>query len=181
MKTLIDNPNYDAYALIRKEYRNGVLLPQYGTNENPNYQNRLHRRCSNIFYTELVHAELHGSYRTCYLPLDYWMEHWKKVSDQEFDNCRLYVEYKHLIWKYRDTKTEPFRTYVNSYRKIVEESEDKNRTGERMRHPAEELWWKWWEFSGDGRKTLEDWKSFLESNPIDRTVPVGGQFGEKNG
>lgn len=178
MHKLAESQNFDAYAVMRHEYRDGIKLVQYATNENPNYQNRLHRKCNNIFYTELVHAELHGSYRTCYLPADYWMEHWKKVSDQEFDNCRLYIEYKHLLWKYRDTKVEPYRTFIESYHRIVSESEDKNRMGERMRHPAEEMWWEWMKHKGDSRKTLDEWKSFLEANPIDRTVSVDGQFGE---
>lgn len=180
MHKLTENQNFDAYAIMRREYRDGTILPWFATNENPNFQNRLHRKCDNIFYTELVHAELHGSYRSCYLPDEYWMEHWKKVSDQEFDNCRLYVEYKHLIWKYRETRVEPFKTYIDSYRKIVSESEDKNRIGERMRHPSEERWWEWFNHAGDARKTMDEWKAFLEANPVDRTIPVGGQFGEGN-
>ena len=167
MHHLIENPNFEAYAIKRHEYRDGQRLVEYATNENPNYQNRLHRKGGSIFYTELVHAELHGSFRACYLPDEYFMEHRKKVSDQEFDNWRLYVEYKHLMWKYRETRVEPYRTYVESYKRIVAESEDMNRIGQRMRHPAEEIWWRWWEFSGDGRKTLDEWKSFLEANPPD--------------
>lgn len=165
MHDLIEKPDFDAYAVMRHEYRDGQKLEQYATNDNPNYQNRLHRKCQNIFYTELVHAELHGSYRTCCLPQDYFMEHHKKVSDQEFDNCRLYVEYKHLLWKYRDTKIEPFRTFLESYRRIVEESEDMNRIGQRMRHPSEEMWWEWWKFAGDTRKTLDEWDKWLKATP----------------
>jgi len=167
LRTLIESDKYDAYALMRHEYRDGYKLPEYGNLNNPNYQNRLHRKCEKIFYTELVHAEIHGSYETCYLPEEYWMEHHKKVADQEFDNFRLYAEYKHLIWKYRDTKVEPYQSYVRSYNKIISESEDKNRTGERMMHPAEERWWEWWKYSGDTRKTLEEWKTFLDNNPPD--------------
>lgn len=173
MRRLAESPTFDAYALMRHEYRDGTRLPEYGTLNNPNYQNRFHRKCDRIFYTELVHAEIHGQYESCMLPEDYWMEHRKKVADQEFDNFRLYAEYKHLIWKYRDTKVDPYRTYIESYKRIIRESEDKNRTGERMRHGSEEFWWRWWEFAGDTRKTLEEWKRFLEENP-----PLKDQYNE---
>lgn len=175
MRKLCETDKYDAYALMRHEYRDGIRLPGHGTNESPNFQNRLHRKCDNIFYTELVHAELHGSYRTCYLPEDYFMEHRKHVSDQEFDNFRLYAEYKHLLWKYRDTKVQPFKDYMDSYRKIISESEDKNRKGERMCHPSEERWFEWWLYAGDSRKTLDEWKSFLETHPVDATKEAHAQ------
>lgn len=167
VRKLMASENFDAYAIMRHEYRDGVRLPAYGTNANPNYQNRLHRKIDSIFYTELVHAELHGRYRNFSLPEEYFMEHHKQVADQEFDNFRLYAEYKHLIWKYRETKVEPYRTYISSYRDIIRQSEDKNRTGERMRHPAEEFWWRWWDHSKDSRKTLEEWQAFLAANPPD--------------
>ena len=127
MHQLAESNKYDTYALMRHEYRDSVKMAEYGNFGNPNYQNRFHRKCENIFYTELVHAELHGRYTVGYLPDEYWMEHHKKVSDQEFDNFRLYAEYKHLIWKYRDTQLDPYKTYVESYNNIISESEDKNR------------------------------------------------------
>lgn len=175
MNALIEDEKFDAYALMRHEYRDGIRLPGHGTTESPNYQNRLHRKGKGIFYTELVHAELHGKYNTCHLPGDYFMEHRKKVADQEFDNFRLYAEYKHLIWKYRDTRVEPYRSYIESYRKIIAESEDKNRKGERMCHPAEERWWEWWKYAGDSRKTMEEWKRFLEANPVNPELPAHSQ------
>ena len=175
MRELAASDKYDAYAIMRHEYRDGIRLPAYGTPADPNYQNRFHRKGKGIFYTELVHAQLHGKFTSCDLPEEYWMEHHKKVADQEFDNFRLYAEYKHLIWKYRDTTVQPYKQYVDSYRQIVAESEDKNRKGERMCHPAEELWWRWWEFAGDSRKTLEEWKSFLVKNPVDPTRTAHSQ------
>lgn len=143
IRNLIDNPNYDAYAVMRHEYRDSIRLMPHGTNDSPNYQNRLHRKGKGIFYTELVHAELHGRFQTCYLPQEYFMEHWKKDVEQEFDNWRTYVEMKHLLWKYRNTKIEPYKMYCDSYRQIIRESEAKNGDGSRLRHPAEEFWWKW--------------------------------------
>ena len=176
MRKLSESDKFDAYALMRHEYRDGMRLHGYGTLSDPNYQNRFHRKGKGIFYTELVHAELHGTFAACYLPEDYYMEHRKKVSDQEFDNFRLYAEYKHLLWKYRDTKVEPYKSYMDSYKKIIMESEDKNRKGERMRSLGEEFWWQWWEYAGDSRKTLEEWKKFLEEHPIDRTMTAHSQI-----
>lgn len=176
MRRLAESEKYDTYALMRHEYRDGIRLPGYGTSSDPNYQNRFHRKCDKIFYTELVHAELHGNHTDCYLPEEYYMEHRKKVADQEFDNFRLYAEYKHLIWKYRETRLEPYKSYIDSYRRIVSESEDKNRKGERMRHPAEEMWWRWFDYAGDSRKTMEEWKRFLEDHPANKEMIAEAQF-----
>lgn len=161
MHKLTDSDNYDAYAVMRHEYRDGTRLMPHGTNESPNYQNRLHRRGKGIFYTELVHAELHGRFRPCYLPEDYFMEHRKTDVHQEFDNYRTYVEMKHLLWKYRDTKLEPYKTFCDSYRQIIRESEAKNKDGSRLRHPAEEFWWEWWGWKDANRLSSEEFtKSF---------------------
>ena len=157
MHKLAESDSYDAYAVMRHEYRDGAKLEWFATTQDPNYQNRLHRKGQGIFYTELVHAELHGRYRSCYLPPEYYMEHRKLVADQEFDNFRLYVEYKHLLWKYRNTKVEPFKMYCDSYKQIIHDSEAKNATGERGTHPAEERWWEWWELQSKGRITLQEW------------------------
>ena len=154
---LAETENYDAYALMRHEYRDGIRLMPHGTIESPNHQNRLHRRGKGIFYTELVHAELHGRYRSCALPPELFMEHRKENVGQEFDNWRTYVEMKHLLWKYRDTKVQPYKTYCDSYRQIIRDSEVKNADGSRLRHPAEEMWWEWWIYRNAERMTFEQW------------------------
>ena len=143
MRKLTESTEWDAYAAMRHEYMDGVRLMPHGTDQSPNYQNRLHRKGQGIFYTELVHAELHGRFRACYLPAEFHMEHHKTTTDQEFDNYRTYVEMKHLLWKYRETKIEPYKTYCDSYRQIIHDSEVKNEDGTRGRHLAEELWWEW--------------------------------------
>lgn len=161
MISLTESDAYDAYAVMRHEYRDGTRLMPHGTTASPNYQNRLHRRGKGIFYTDLVHAELHGRARCCYLPEDYFMEHRKTDVAQEFDNYRTYVEMKHLLWKYRDTKVEPYKTYCDSYRRIIRESEAKNEDGSRMVHPAEELWWEWWNYKDSVRMPIGEWRSHV--------------------
>ena len=151
MHKLVESNEYDAYAFMRHEYRDGTRLMPHGTIQSPNYQNRLHRKGQGIFYTELVHAELHGRARSCYLTDDYFMEHRKRDIEQEFDNWRTYSEMKHLLWKYRETNVQPYKTYCDSYRQIIRESEAKNLDGSRMRHPAEEHWWHWWSHRNDIR------------------------------
>ena len=144
LQKLTDSDKFDTYALMRHEYMDDVRLPGHGTNKSPNFQNRLHRKGQGIFYTDLVHAEVHGRFRSCNLPEEYFMEHRKTTSEQEFDNWRTYVEMKHLLWKYRDTKAEPYKTYCDSYRQIIAESEKLNEEGKRLPHLAEEFWWQWW-------------------------------------
>lgn len=157
MKKLVESEEYDAYAVMRHEYRDDIRLMPHGTIESPNYQNRLHRKGRGIFYTELVHAELHGRYKACYLPPEFYMEHRKRNTEQEFDNWRTYAEMKHLLWKYRDTKIEPYKTYCDSYRQIISESEAKNNDGSRHRHFAEEFWWVWWNYKDKLRVSDEEW------------------------
>lgn len=154
IKKLIHTENFDAYAVMRHEYRDGIRLMPHGTSASPNYQNRLHRKGNGIYYTELVHAELHGKFRPCYLPEEFFMEHRKTNCAQEFDNWRTYVEMKHLLWKYRDTRVQPYKEYCDSYRRIISESEAKNADGSRMVHPAEELWWKWWVYKDHERMDI---------------------------
>ena len=158
MHELAESENFDAYALMRHEYRDGIRLMPHGTPESPNFQNRLHRKGQGIFYTELVHAELHGRFRSCALPPELYMEHRKENVSQEFDNWRTYVEMKHLLWKYRDTKIQPYKTYCDSYRQIIFDSEAKNADGSRLRHEAEELWWKWWLYTEAARLTEDEWR-----------------------
>ena len=148
LKIIVDDEKFNSFSIMRQEIMDGVQLcvapgVPHGTSASPNYQNRLHKKCPEIFYTELVHAEIHGKFYTCPLPEDLFMEHHKSSKAQEFDNVRLYIWYKYLVWKYGDTKVEPYREYVESYRKIIRDSEAKNDTGERRIHPAEEEWWKW--------------------------------------
>ena len=177
MHSLIEkNDNFDAYAMMRHEYRDGTRLMPHGTNDSPNYQNRLHRRGHGIYYTDLVHAELHGRFRPCNLPEDYFMEHRKKDSEQEFDNWRTYVEMKNLLWKYRDTKVSPYKEYCDSYRQIIHDSEVKNADGSRLRHPAEEYWWGWWKYKDSKRISNQDWFSQgLIFNPPGEFYDVHGK------
>jgi hypothetical protein len=147
---------------MRHEYRDGTRLMPHGTIESPNYQNRFHRKGQGIFYTELVHAELHGRYKPCYLPPEMFMEHRKTDVAQTFDGVRTYTEMCHLIWKYRDTQLEPYKTFINSYRRIIAESEAKNADGSRNVHPAEELWWEWWKWKDAERIPLADFNSLPE-------------------
>lgn len=157
MHEFSDSDKYDAYVVMRHEYRDGTRLMPHGTDESPNFQNRFHRRGNGIFYTELVHAELHGRYRACYLPSEYFMEHRKTDISQEFDNYRTYIEMKNLLWKYRETKIQPYKTFCDSYRHIIRESEAKNNDGSRLRHPAEEFWWKWWPYKDANRIQNDTW------------------------
>lgn len=158
MHRLIESTEYDAYAFMRHEYRDGIRLMPHGTIQSPNYQNRLHRKGNGIFYTELVHAELHGRGKSCYLTEDYFMEHRKTDVAQNFDGVRTYCEMKHLLWKYRDTKIEPYKTYLDSYRRVISESEAKNEDGSREISPAEEHWYHWWNHKDDKRVPLVEWK-----------------------
>lgn len=151
MESLIRSEKWTAYSFMRREYMDGVRIQFYqndrlispGTAGCTNYQNRLHRLGKGIFYTECVHAELHGQYSTCGMPPEYYFEHHKTSKEQELDNIRLYIWYKYLVWKYGDTTIEPYKTFVDSYKKIIFDSEALNNKGERRVHPAEEEWWDW--------------------------------------
>ena len=151
---VITHDKFTAFAFMRHEFMDGIRLGfnppnepnkvvYHGSVESPNYQNRLHRLDEKIFYTGLVHAELHGTHYTCPMPPEYYFEHYKTSKGQELDNVRLYIWYKYLIWKYGNTQVEPYKTYITSYRQIVHDSEVKNKDGTRRIHPAEEEWWKW--------------------------------------
>lgn len=151
---LIRSERWTAYTFMRHEYidnvrmqfeRDGEIIA-HGTEGCPNYQNRLHKTGRGIFYTELVHAELHGKFEVCPMPPEFYFEHYKDSAGQELDNVRLYIYYKYLVWKYDGVKLEPYRTYVQSYKKIIAESEAYNKSGERRIHPAEEEWWHWRDF-----------------------------------
>lgn len=148
IRKVVNTSEFTAFSFMRQEFMDGVQLcvapgVPHGTEGSPNYQNRLHKKCDEIFYTELVHAEIHGKFRACPMPPELFMEHRKTSKDQEFDNVRLYIWYKYLVWLYGDTKVEPYKEYVESYRKIIRDSEAKNASGERRIHLAEENWWKW--------------------------------------
>lgn len=158
MNKFTDDDRFDAYALMRQEYRDDIRLMPHGTNQSPNYQNRLHRRGHGIYYTELVHAELHGRFKPFYLPEEYFMEHRKKNVEQEFDNWRTYTEMKFLCAKYRHTIVQPYKTFVDSYRKIIHDSEVKNISGERLIHPAEEFFWIWPKFRNHKRITIQEFE-----------------------
>lgn len=173
MHEFADSDKYDAYAVMRHEYRDGTRLMPHGTDESPNFQNRLHRKGQGIFYTELVHAELHGRARSCYLPSEYFMEHRKRDVEQEFDNWRTYTEMKFLCAKYRRTNVQPYKNFIDSYRQIIHDSEVKNFSGERLVHPCEEFFWIWPQFKDHKRITLAEfetefgisYQNFREKNP----------------
>jgi len=151
LSKLTEATRYNVFAFMRHEYldnirvgyNKGDKLVYFGSAENPNYQSRLIKKDERTFYTELVHAEMHGTQETCGMPPEYYMEHRKSSKDQEFDNIRLYIWYKHLIWKYGNTKVEPYKTYVDSYKKIIADSELAMSTGTRRKHAAEEDWANW--------------------------------------
>jgi len=201
MKTVIGTGDYTAFSFMRHEYMDDVRLKisesvAHGTPASPNYQSRLHKKCDEIFYTGLVHAEIHGPHRSCPLPPELFMEHRKTSKDQDFDNHRLYIWYKYSIWKYGDTKVEPYREYVSSYRQIVHDSEVKNLSGERGISMAEEFWWEWEKHVDEPRITLEQFKEktgieypdflarandgekhmfTLQADVVDRAILEGGQ------
>ena len=184
LRKLTDKGVYTVYGFMRHEYMDDVRVAyndgkgnviQFGSAEAPNYQLRLIKNCPDIMYTEMVHNELEGQYSSCCLPPEYYMEHWKTSVDQEFDNIRLYLWYKFMIFKYGNTNIEPYKKHIVSYRKIVRDSEAKNLSGERKIHLAEEFWWNWQKYSKIKRLTLAEfqevtgipYKVFLDSASSD--------------
>lgn len=153
---------FDTFSFMRREYMDGTRLLPHGTDASPNYQNRLHRKCDNIFYTGLVHAEIHRVDerlgKNCTVPGEYFMEHHKTSVEQEYDNIRLYIWYKYSIWLYGNTSVSPFKTYVDSYKKIVRDSEARNLSGDRGIHLSEEFWQDWRKYADMGRITLVQFK-----------------------
>ena len=146
-KTLVEKEKkYNCFAFMRHEFlddirvqwQEGSITKFHGTLEHPNYQNRLNNKAEGLYYTELVHAEVFGNVKVCPMPPEYYFEHRKSRIGQEFDNLRTYVWMKHLIWKYEGCEIEPYKTYVNSYKRIVRETLDS-----RKEHIAEQEWWKW--------------------------------------
>lgn len=146
MEICIKSEKWTSYCFMRHEYMDNVRVAYeqngkqifHGSVESPNFQNRLHRIGKGIFYTELVHAEIHGTYQTCHMPADFFFEHRKTRVNQEFDNWRTVVWMRYLIWKYGNTSLEPYKTYVDSYKQIVAES-----IAVRPLLPMEERWWNW--------------------------------------
>lgn len=160
---------WNVFAFMRHEYMDNIRLNfrqdnkiiEYGTAMCPNYQCRLIKNDNRIQYSELVHAEFDGKYETCSLPSEYYMEHRKTSQDQEFDNWRLYVYYKMLVWKYGDTNVEPYKKYVVSYRKIIKDSEEANLKGVRKILLAEEFWWEYDRYKNLPRISLEEFKKIM--------------------
>lgn len=186
---LVNQSKWNAFSFMRQEYLDGIRvcfkeqnsdrILSFGTVECPNYQCRLHKNDGKLFYTELVHAELHGEKIICNLPLEYNIEHFKSSRDQEFDNLRLYIWYKFLIFKYGATKLEPYKEYIDSYKKIVFDSEVKNLSGERGISLSEEFWWDWQKYSSLDRISLDKFKEltgisyeFFKSGKIDREKKI---------
>ena len=161
----------NAFCFMRREFMDGVRIAyndkdgkniKFGTAESPNYQIRLFKKDPMFSYTELVHAEYHvigpEECKIHHLPEEYYMEHRKTSKDQELDNIRLYLWYNYLLFKYGDTQVEPYKRYMDSYRKIITDSEVKNLTGERKISLMEEFWWDWRSYSDRPRITLEEFK-----------------------
>ena len=144
---LIASPTYNAFSFMRREYLDNELVQftdtdgtigSHGTPKHPNYQTRLFKRGQGIWWSDLVHAEFHGPAKVCTLPPEYFMEHRKSQKDQEFDNIRTYIWLKYLIWKYGDTTLDPYKTFVDSYKRIVRET-----LASRPELTAEAEWWNW--------------------------------------
>ena len=160
---------WNAYSFMRHEYMDSIRvcfqeasgsrrILAFGTPDSPNYQCRLHKKDDRIYYTEFVHAEIHGQFNICNMPPEYFIEHFKTSKDQEFDNVRLYIFYKFLIWKYGNTQVPEYKKYVDSYRTIVRDSEKANLEGRRKIHLAEEFWWAYRKFAQEDRLTLEEFQ-----------------------
>lgn len=163
---------WNAYSFMRHEYMDNVRvcfqenapakrILAFGTPDCPNYQCRLHKKDDRIYYTEFVHAEIHGQFSICNMPPEYFIEHFKTSQGQEFDNIRLYVWYKFLIWKYGNTQVPEYKKYVDSYRTIVRDSEVKNLSGERGIHLAEEFWFEYDKYTDTKRITREEFKNII--------------------
>lgn len=169
LSKLCAQDKWNVYSFMRHEYMDGILVRinqnertvAFGTSELPNYQGRLHKNDGKIVYSELVHAEFDGSIVNCALPPEYYMEHWKTSGDQEFDNIRLYILYKQSILKFRNTQVQPYKRYLDSYRKIIHDSEVKNLSGERKIHLSEEFWWEWNKYIDTSRISLDEFKSIV--------------------
>ena len=156
--TAPEQDRWDVVAFMRHEFMDEVELPF--ERFYPNYQTRLIRNLKEIIYPDLVHFELwgHDPAKVCQLPAEYQMEHHKTSIEQELDNWRLYVDYKNLIVKYGNTDVQPFKIYIDSYKKIVHDSEEKNLTGERLILMAEEIFWDWRNYENEARMTLEEFE-----------------------
>lgn len=155
---LTEQDKFAAYGFMRHEFMDGVELPF--ERFYPNYQTRLIRNIPEIQYPDLVHFELwgHNPAAVCPLPPEIFMMHFKTSDMQEFDNWRLYVEYKNLINKYGNTNIEPYKIYLDSYKQIIHDSEEKNLTGERLIHPVEEFWTSWRKYEHEKRITLREFE-----------------------
>lgn len=167
---LTEVQSWDAYAFMRHEYMDNIRLNfmgeqgnkiEYGSTLCPNYQIRLIKKSDDIYYTELVHAEIHGKYKTCNLPPEYYIDHKKTSSDQEFDNIRIYIWCKFLIYKYGNTSVQPFKRYIDSYKKMIIDSEAKNLIGERRISLAEEFWYEWRKFAKNVCISVKDFEKAI--------------------
>lgn len=166
VEKLISMDRWNSFSFMRHEYigdvrvqfeKDGQIIA-HGTPESPNWQTRLFKRGIGIFWTELVHAEYHGPASVCTCPPDLYFEHRKSADDQDFDNWRTYTWAKSLLWRYRGTDVEPYKTYTSSYSKMVRDSERLNLEGRRSLHMAEEYWQEWWKYKDESRVTLEEFE-----------------------
>ena len=155
---LVTLDKYDTFAFMRHEFMDDVELPF--ERFYPNYQTRLIRNLPQIQYPDLVHFELwgHNASRVCQLPPEIFMCHFKSTKSQEFDNWRLYVAYKLLILQYGNTNVEPYKIYIDSYKKIVRDSEEANLKGDRKIKLCEEIFWDWKNYQNEERITLDEFE-----------------------
>ena len=150
---------WDVFSFMRHEFMDGIEFPF--EKFYPNYQTKLMKNCKEFLYPDLIHYNVSGHIpiRVCNLPPEIYMEHHKTTGGQDFDNVRMYVMLKMLVHKYgTSTCLEPYKTYIDSYKQIIHDSEEKNLTGERLIHRSEELWWDWRIYQDSKRITLDEFE-----------------------
>lgn len=149
----------NCYAFMQRIIWNGERAGNYGSMANPCYAIRLIKRTMGIFYTELIHGEVHGDINLMNLPNEeLYLTHYKTTKTQEFSNFRVNIGYNYLISKYGDTKIQPYKDFIDSYKKFISNIESKNLVGERKINLSEEFWWNWKAYSHLNTVTLEEFQ-----------------------
>ncbi len=157
----------NCYAFMQRLFWNGKratclkdnVVEYYGTSKVPCYALRLIKRTPELFYTELVHGEVHGDLRLVnLLDEELYLSHYKTTKNQDFSNLRTNIWYKYLIFKYGDTKVYPYKDFIDSYKKLISDVEAKNLSGQRKINLAEVFWWNWKSYSHLDPVTLEEFQ-----------------------
>ncbi len=157
----------NCYAFMQRMFWNGEratclknnVVEYYGTSRVPTYAIRLIKRTPELFYTELVHGEVHGNLKLVNLSdEELYLSHYKTTKSQDFSNFRVNIGYKYLISRYGDTKIQPYKDFIDSYKKMISDNEAKNLSGERQINLSEEFWWNWQAYSHLGVVTLEEFQ-----------------------